>query len=651
MITSGGTTTLGLYGNASEIRKKADITYVDSRVGDFQAQVVSLAGGHLGYATLALATTASTGLPANTIIEVTNDPTTPNNGLYLWNGTTLTKSAYDPLTQAKADATTKANAAEANVKAYVDEKIEISLNDPEYVFCISDRDSTLLLGITHSGVVEGTFKISFADVENVPESMYRLSTREDAENAVYEIVDEQGNILASIDKDGALNVSSIRTGSIEVNGANPQAGLATEAETQSVTKDKAVYISEQNYLRLDLDFLNLPTDTSVARTPTWGTCKISDASKTHVYVNAKARMGVQGHGSASDSKKNFTLDFFNTDDDDLEIKFGDMIASSSYHLKGFWRDPSHMRDQGGYRCWKELVQKLDYPYSKINNIVYSADPARVKDADFTADAKYYPHGFPVEVYWNGIFYGLSTLRLKKTRANYALNNANLNHIFLDSGTYTALLKEPFDATDWEIKSPKMKGYSDLGLIPPAFDNTVKASCTRLFEFTSTLSTSYPNHADYIVLPHWILWYLMCELTGDWDHNGNNYSIITWNNQQWSIFPYDLDWTLNWYEGAGATQSNNLLSVDIWTTFRTVFAPQIKAMWTKYRKNGDITVENVVKHYRGAVKNVPRKIFEADKEKWGGYPSFSAQNYPNLEQTYVWFQARIAYLDSKYLMEI
>lgn len=101
MITSGGTTTLGLYDNASEIRKKADISYVDSIVGDFQAQVVSLAGGHLGYATLALATTASTGLPANTVVEVTNDPTTANNGLYLWNGTTLTKSAYDPLTQAK----------------------------------------------------------------------------------------------------------------------------------------------------------------------------------------------------------------------------------------------------------------------------------------------------------------------------------------------------------------------------------------------------------------------------------------------------------------------------------------------------------------------------------------------------------------------
>ena len=92
MITSGGTTTLGLYDNASAIRKKADITYVDS-------MAAAVAGGHKGYATLALATAASTGLPANTVVEVTNDGA--NNGTYQWDGTTLTKSAYDPLTQAK----------------------------------------------------------------------------------------------------------------------------------------------------------------------------------------------------------------------------------------------------------------------------------------------------------------------------------------------------------------------------------------------------------------------------------------------------------------------------------------------------------------------------------------------------------------------
>lgn len=98
MITSGGTPTLGLYDNASEIRKKADISYVDSRVGDFQAQVASVAGGHKAYTTLALAQADQPNLPANSIVEITNDGA--NNGTYQWNGTTLTKSDYDPLTQA-----------------------------------------------------------------------------------------------------------------------------------------------------------------------------------------------------------------------------------------------------------------------------------------------------------------------------------------------------------------------------------------------------------------------------------------------------------------------------------------------------------------------------------------------------------------------
>lgn len=61
--------------------------------------LTAIAGGHKAYQTLALAQADQTSLPTNTVVEVTNDGT--NNGTYQWNGTTLTKSAYDPLTQAK----------------------------------------------------------------------------------------------------------------------------------------------------------------------------------------------------------------------------------------------------------------------------------------------------------------------------------------------------------------------------------------------------------------------------------------------------------------------------------------------------------------------------------------------------------------------
>lgn len=63
------------------------------------SSIAAVSGGHKAYQTLAAAQAAQASLPANTVVEVTNDGA--NNGTYQWNGTTLTKSAYDPLTQSK----------------------------------------------------------------------------------------------------------------------------------------------------------------------------------------------------------------------------------------------------------------------------------------------------------------------------------------------------------------------------------------------------------------------------------------------------------------------------------------------------------------------------------------------------------------------
>lgn len=71
-------------------------TYTKDEVDTTLAAYV---GGRKAYTTLALAQADQANLPANTAIEVTNDGA--NNGTYQWDGATLTKSAYDPLTQAK----------------------------------------------------------------------------------------------------------------------------------------------------------------------------------------------------------------------------------------------------------------------------------------------------------------------------------------------------------------------------------------------------------------------------------------------------------------------------------------------------------------------------------------------------------------------
>lgn len=80
-------------GSIAELRKK-----VQDKV---DLQIATLPAGRKGYPTLVSAQAAQATLAANTLVEVTNDTKASNNGVYLWDGTALTKSAYDPALQAK----------------------------------------------------------------------------------------------------------------------------------------------------------------------------------------------------------------------------------------------------------------------------------------------------------------------------------------------------------------------------------------------------------------------------------------------------------------------------------------------------------------------------------------------------------------------
>lgn len=123
----------------------------------------------------------------------------------------------------------------------------------------------------------------------------------------------------------------------------------------------------------------------------------------------------------------------------MKIKFGDMISADSFHLKAYATDTTHTRDIGSARIWRDMISQLDYPQNKVNNMEISLSLTTNENEAYNQDAKYYTEGFPVRVFLNGVFFGLYTMRNKKTRENYSLNNKNKKHIFLDSATYTAYL--------------------------------------------------------------------------------------------------------------------------------------------------------------------------------------------------------------------
>lgn len=103
------------------VTPKADKTYVDTAVGAISTDASKQ------YATLVLANADIANIALNKIVFVSEAA----NGGYWYKATagatSLTKSPYDSLAQAKVDATTKANTAELNAKSYVDINTNLNL--------------------------------------------------------------------------------------------------------------------------------------------------------------------------------------------------------------------------------------------------------------------------------------------------------------------------------------------------------------------------------------------------------------------------------------------------------------------------------------------------------------------------------------------
>ena len=280
MITSGGTTTLGLYDNASEIRKKADITYVDSRVGDFQAQVVSLAGGHLGYATLALATTASTELPANIVVEVTNDPTTVNNGLYLWNGTTLTKSAYDPYKLGK-DFTIE-QADKIRLES-LGEKADLNA-----LFLFEDAEGKVVAIVKPDGNII-TSKSNLHELKSAADFLTQFNLSIEESDGKVSISELNENLFEFVDATGKKVITFKKSGVIQLNNETNLSRTSVNSGETSAGIFQKEY-AESDYLNLNLQRLLLSNVSTLS--PFVGSHKQQFSIKnTNDFLNLKISQG------------------------------------------------------------------------------------------------------------------------------------------------------------------------------------------------------------------------------------------------------------------------------------------------------------------------------------------------------------------------
>lgn len=144
----------GVNGNLNEqAQALADRTEL---LMEEKASKTEIVQGVFEFGTYAEFDAAKLSLPLNCTVIINEIPTgtqTWGQGTNRWNGTTLTKSAYDPLTQAKADATVKANAAKSEAIAHSDAKTIIDPVDTENLYLLKDSSGKTVASIDNEGKV------------------------------------------------------------------------------------------------------------------------------------------------------------------------------------------------------------------------------------------------------------------------------------------------------------------------------------------------------------------------------------------------------------------------------------------------------------------------------------------------------------------
>lgn len=469
---------------------------------------------------------------------------------------------------------------------------------------------------------------------------------EDPEDRMDIKTDEEGKIISFRDKEGTIHEKKAvieKTVTEEV-----VAGKVSSDDLNNIYKEstnETIYLDKPAFIELWFTG-ELPTDLSDERKPTSLGCKFK--KEGIVIFECNSTLSIQGHGSTNYAKKGYTFEPYNENGKALSIKFGDMIATDSFQLKAYATDTLHCRDLGGYALWHDMIEHLDYPYNKFNNIPLTLEQEYNKDAINIEDAFYAPKGFNCACYINEEFLGLYTLKLKKTRQNYAMFKNNKKQIFLDTYNYKGYFNKGFSADGWEVKNPKIKGYEAGGEIS---DTEVLNSITRFFDFTKDFGTQKANVDEFMVLPHWLVFIIFEEILHSKDINGNNYNVLTWDGLHWSIIPWDIDITLGldaWnhlVKTDDAYFQGSVFIGDILKDMRAEYESQIKELYTKWRNEGFLSVLNISKYFKKQIISVPRYVYEKDYQKWG---TIWTNGNPSYEQLVDAISRRLKWLDTQWL---
>lgn len=336
----------------------------------------------------------------------------------------------------------------------------------------------------------------------------------------------------------------------------------------------------------------------------------------------------QGAGSMQYPKKGFRIDFFTdeTYEKKNKIKFGGLIESNSYNLKGFYNDVTICRDPLINRIYKQAKETRPYaemyPWNKKTPIFSCATGAI--------------DGFPCVLYINNDFIGMQHLLLKKDAANFNLYESS------DGLLYCC------DITKWKREGDDNNGY---GTWNSEFKNNDETKKDQFFlnfiDYINSDDFTKETASNYMDVGEWIDYLIFLEAFYLWDNIIRNIIIYSDDFVKFTPFLYDLDFSFGDGDKAENIDNSPLYWMDYdssWLRkFHRIFFYEIKNRFKELLDSGVLSYKNVESTLIEMEKGIPYSLLEQDLVK---YPR-STDSFKDTNSLLKWYQDRLEYLKLRF----
>lgn len=347
------------------------------------------------------------------------------------------------------------------------------------------------------------------------------------------------------------------------------------------------------------------------------------------HLTGYVQLAIQGDSSRAYPKNNFKLKFFKDDGYKNKLKWkpkADWDTNHKFNLKANYIDATQARNLVNAAVFKDATAITPLEHDSQYPLLKSQDLGQME-------------GFPIELYFNGNYYGLMTFNTKKDDKPYGLDSDNLATEGLTCETSESNLGDP---------SMTIDGKNYATIVQDTASDELKTNFKKMLTFIKESSDEdfKAQIGNYIDLKSAMNCMLYGTFSHMWDYPNKSLILLTWDSGiSWYITFYDLDstWNLFWNGSKLTTESafdfNHPENIDLsWgnALFKRIFAnfkPELKSQWEKLRTSVWRN-DQIASAFKDFINSIPEEAYERDQQKWPDIPSKEITDYSQIQQSII-----------------